>query len=77
VKRRCSGRVAGFSIGSGIGMALQAKQIDVAHSQHVRIGASMGNVAGRAPFNFYRLMLEYEWPLRVGMAGEANRILRR
>lgn len=58
-------------------MALQAQQIDVAYPQHVRIGASMGDVAGRAAFDFYRLMLEYERPLLVGMACEANRILRR
>lgn len=77
VKRRCSGRPASFPVGRGIGMALQAQEIDVAYSQHVRIGASMGNVAGRATFDFDWLMLEHERPLLVGMASEANRILRR
>ena len=37
----------------------------------------MRNVAGRAAFDFHRLMLEHKRPLLVGMAGEANRILRR
>ena len=58
-------------------MALQAEQINVAYSQHVRIGASMGNVARRAAFDFYRLMLEYKRALLVGMAAEANCVLRR
>lgn len=58
-------------------MALQAEQIDVAYSQHVSIRSSMRQVTGRASFDFHRLMLEHKWPLLVGMAGEANRILGR
>ncbi len=56
-------------------MALQAEQIDVAHSQHVHIRASMGNMAGCAALDLYWLVLEHVWPLLVGVAGEANGIL--
>ena len=38
-------RPASFPVGSGIGMALQAEQIDVAYAQHVRIRAFTRNVA--------------------------------
>ena len=58
-------------------MALYAQQIDVADPQHVRIGAAVGNVAGTASLDFYRCVLEDIRPLLVGVAGEANRILRR
>ncbi len=77
VKRRSPGRAAGFCIGSDIGVALQTEQIDVAHPQHVRIRATMGNMAGRTAFDLYRLMLEDERSLFVGMAGKADGILRR
>ena len=77
VKRRCARRSAGFPGGGRVGMALQAQQIDVAHSQHVRIGTSMGSMAGRAALDFYGLVLEHKRPLLVGVASEANRVLRR
>ncbi len=75
VKRRCPRRPTGFAVGSGIRVALQAEQIDVAYAQHVRIGASVRNVAGRASLDFYGLMFEHERPLLVGVAGEADGIL--
>ena len=56
-------------------MALQAEQIDVAHSQHVHIRAGVGNMAGCATLDLYGLVLEYVGPLLVGVAGEANGIL--
>jgi len=43
----------------------------------MRIGASVGNVAGRTTFDFHRFVLEDERPLLVGVASKANRILRR
>ena len=75
VERRSGWRPAGFTPWSRTRMALQAQQIDIAYPQHVSIGASVGNVAGRAPLYFYRLVLEDEWPLLVDMARETDRIL--
>jgi len=46
VKRRRSRRRTGLGTGHNIGVALQAQQIDVAHPQHVRIGAAVRNMAG-------------------------------
>src|SRR5271163_1602135 len=43
----------------------------------MRVGGSVGNVAGRTTFDLHRRMLEDEWPLLVGVASKANRILRR
>jgi len=77
VERRSSLRATGFCIRSRIGVALQAEQVDVADPQHVRIGAAVGNMAGRASFDFHRLVLEDEWSLLIGMAREADSILRR
>jgi hypothetical protein len=77
MERRGSGRASGFCVGGDIGMALQAEQIHVAHPQHVRIRVSMRNVAGRAAFDFHRLVLEHERALFVGVAGEADGVLRR
>jgi hypothetical protein len=37
----------------------------------------MGNVTGRAPFNFHRRVLEDEWSLLIDMAGETDGILGR
>lgn len=58
-------------------MALQAEQIDVAHSQHVNICASVRNMTGRASFDLHGLMLEDERTLFIGMAGKADDILSR
>ncbi len=56
-------------------MALQAEQIHVAHSQHVHVRASMGDVAGRAALDLYGLVLKDVWPLLVRVARKANGIL--
>jgi hypothetical protein len=56
-------------------VALQAQQVDVAQFQHVRIWSAVHQMAGLAPINLYRLMLEYKRSLLVRVAREANRIL--
>jgi len=77
VKRRSPRGVARLHAGRNIGVALQAQQIDVAHPQHMRIGSSMGDVAGRTAFDLHWLVFKDERPLLVGVASKANRILRR
>jgi len=72
VKRRCSGRAAE----SGRRMALQAQHVNVAEFQQVRIRGTVHDMARRASLGFHRSMLEYEWPLLIGVAGEADHILR-
>lgn len=59
------------------GMALQAQQIDVAQFEQVRIGRSVRGVTGLAALDLHDFMLKDEWSLLVGMALEANRVLRR
>jgi len=56
-------------------VTLQAEQIYVAHLQHVRIRATVSNMARLASLNLYRLVLEHIRPLLVGMALEADKIL--
>jgi hypothetical protein len=56
-------------------VALQAQQVDVAQLQHVRIWSAVHQMAGLAPINLYRLMLEYKRSLLVRVAREANRVL--
>lgn len=58
-------------------MTLQAEQIHIAYSEHVRIGPSVRNMAGTAPLDLYRLMLENEGPLLIDMTFETDSILRR
>ena len=57
-------------------MALQAEQIDVAQFQHVGIGSAMCQMAGLTSINLHRLVLEYKGALLVGVAFEANCVLR-
>lgn len=57
-------------------MALQAKQVHVAELQHVWIRSSVCQVAGLAPINLDRRMLEDKWSLLVYVTFEADRILR-
>ena len=57
-------------------VALQAKQVDVAELQHVRIRPAMRQVARLASIHLDRRMLEYERALLVDVALEADRILR-
>jgi hypothetical protein len=73
VERWSSGRTAE----TRSGMALQAQQVYVAHLQHVRIRAPMRHVAGLASIHLHYFMLEYKRSLLVGVAFEADRILRR
>lgn len=57
-------------------MTLQAQQIHVAYPEHVNVGAPVRNMAGGASLDFHRLVLEYERSLFIGVAGEADGILR-
>jgi hypothetical protein len=58
-------------------VALQAEQVDVAQFQHMRIWAAVHQMAGLATIDLYRLVFEYKRSLLVGVALEADRILRR
>src|SRR5271155_2609721 len=75
VERGSPWRPSGFTPRSRAGVALQTQQIDIAHPQHVSVGATVGNMTGRAPFHFHRLMLEDEWSLLIRMARETDGIL--
>ena len=55
---------------------MQAKQIDVTQLEHVRIRSAVGQMAGLAPIDFDRLMLEDEGALLVNVALEADCVLR-
>src|SRR5215471_7507489 len=57
-------------------MTLETQQIDIAAAQQPRIRRSMRRMASDAPFDFHRSMLEREWAGLVGMAIEAELILR-
>ena len=65
----------GSSAETRLRVALQAEQIYIAHLQHVRVWAAVGNVARLASLDFYRLVLEHIGPLLVGMALVADKIL--
>ena len=75
MKRRCPRSVTGFRIHKRVRVALQAKQVDVAHSQHVNVRAAMRNMAGRAALDLYGLVFEHKRSLFVGMARKTNRVL--
>jgi len=72
VERRSSRR----SAKARRGVALQAKQVEVAQFQHVRIWPAVHHMTGLATINLYRLMFEYKRSLLVRVTREANRILR-
>ena len=57
------------------GVALQAKQVDVADFKHVGIGPAVRQMARLASIHLYRRMLVHEWSLLVRVTLEANRIL--
>ena len=57
-----------------IGVALQAKQIDVAVFQHVRVCSSVRDVARGASFLPHSRVFEHEGSLLVCVALEANRV---
>jgi|HubBroStandDraft_5_1064220.scaffolds.fasta_scaffold18591_2 hypothetical protein len=75
VKRRRPRSVTGFRIHKGICVALQAKQVDVAHPEHVNIRAAMRNMTGRATLDLYGFVFEHKRPLLIGVARETNRVL--
>jgi hypothetical protein len=75
VKRRRPRRVTGFRIHKRICVALQAKQIHVAHPEHVSIRASVRNMTGRATLDLYRLVFEHKRSLLVDVARKTNRVL--
>ena len=58
----------------GKGMALQAQQIDLAHSQETRIRGTMGRVASGAAFCLDRNMFVYERTAGIGVTLRASRI---
>jgi hypothetical protein len=57
-------------------MTLETQQIDIAATQQPRIRRSMRRMASDAPFDFHRRVLERERTGLVGMAIEAELILR-
>lgn len=75
VKRRRPRRVTGLRIHKRICMALQAKQVHVAHSEHVSIRASVGDMTRRAALDLYGLVFEHKRPLLIHVAGKTNCVL--
>jgi hypothetical protein len=73
VKRRHARRAAK----TGCRVALQAKQVDIAELQHVRIRPAVGQMARLASLDLYRSMLVHKRPLLIRVALEADRVLRR
>ena len=57
-------------------MALQAEQVDLASAQQARIRRAMWRMTGDAALGLHRRVLESERPGLVGMAVEANHVLR-
>src|SRR5580692_1336501 len=60
----------------GVRVALQTKQVHIAQLEHMGIGSSVGQVAGLAPIDFDRLVLEDERPLLIGVTFETDGVLR-
>ena len=58
-------------------VALQAEHVHIAHLQHVRVRSPVRRVASLAPLDLHRLVFEYERPLLVCVALEADKILSR
>ena len=77
MKRGCAGRAAGFPVGRGIRVALQAQEINVANAQHVRVGTAVRDMTRLAALNLHRFVLKNERPLFVRVAGKTNLVLRR
>src|SRR5580765_4640096 len=70
---RRSGRRRGID---GQGVALKAQQVYVAAPQQTRVGRSMRHVAGDAALGLDGSMLPGEWTGLVGVAVEADHVLR-
>jgi hypothetical protein len=75
VKRRRPRRVTGFRIHKRVRVALEAKQVHVAHPEHVSIRPSVRNMTGRATLDLYRLVFEHKRPLLIRVARETNCVL--
>jgi len=70
VEGRDTGRIS-----KGRGVTRQAKLIDIARLEHVRIRRAVRRMAGLAAFHLDRLMLVDKWPALIGVAGKAHRVL--
>lgn len=70
-------RSAGSTTEARIRVALETEQIHVAYLQHVRVRATVDQMAGRAAINLHGRMLVDEWALLFGVALVANGVLRR
>ena len=57
-------------------MALQAKHVDVAELQQMRVGRTVRDMAGGAAFDFHGGVFEYEGAVLVDVALEADGVLR-
>ena len=57
-------------------MALQTEQVDVTELQHVGIRSTVRQMAGLASVDLDGHVFEHKWPLLVGVALEADCILR-
>ena len=58
-------------------MALEAKQVDVAELQHMRIRPTVRQMARLASLDLYRSMFVHKRPLLIRVTLEADRVLRR
>lgn len=72
VERRCIRGAAE----TRVRVALEAKQVHIAHPEHVHICSAVGNMAGLTSFDFDRWVFKYEWPFLLRVTLEADRILR-
>ena len=70
------GRGARRTTETGIGVALQAEQVDIADFQHVGVRPAMHLVARAAPVDLHSGMLVDERPLLLGVALKADGVLR-
>lgn len=75
VERRRPGRVAGLPVHKRVRMALEAKQVHIAYTEHVSIRAAVRNMTGRATLDLYGLVFEHKRPLLIRVARKTNRVL--
>jgi len=68
------GRLRGH-VAHGQRVALQAEQVDLAHSQQARVGRAVWRVATGAAFRLYRQVLVNKRSFFLGMALEAHLVL--
>jgi len=70
------GRCARSAAEARIRVTLQTQQIQIAQPQHVSVWPTMYQVARFAAIHLHRRMLEYKRTLLVGVASEADSVLR-